>query len=229
MTARRKGKKWYWTNLQGRVIIANTTCNSKRTREPWKSSLFWTYLIVRNSVKFHTTGSPCIVRSAPSLPSNRNQTFGITCAQEIAPDCILRFTQNRDMFHGPAYGSAADVQDKREQQYDYDLEIDLQAWMESKLGHEFPPAESFQKVLRDGVLLCNLLNNLAPNSCKPPKIPKPGQLGNFVMMENINNFLVGLDTLGFHTVDKFVTVDLYEGRNMLQVLQCLDCLRIKFA
>lgn len=133
-------------------------------------------------------------------------------------------------FHGPSYGILAQIKDKRDSQYDaaLELELDLQAWMESVLGHEFPANLTFHQALRDGVYLCNLVNKLSPNSCKPPKTPKPGQLGTFVMMENINHFLQSLDTIGFNPVDKFVTVDLYEAKNMLQVLQCLDCLRSMF-
>jgi len=133
-------------------------------------------------------------------------------------------------FHGPSYGILAQILIKRDGQYDQalELELDLQAWIESVLGHEFPANTTFHQALRDGIYLCNLLNKLKPNSCKPPKIPKPGQLGSFVMMENINQFLQALDELGFNPLDKFVTVDLYEAKNMLQVLQCLDILRSKF-
>lgn len=50
----------------------------------------------------------------------------------------------------------------------------------------------------------------------------------FVQMENITNFLAACKNLGVAEVDLFVTVDLFEAKNMLQVQNCLDKLRIRF-
>ena len=71
----------------------------------------------------------------------------------------------------------------------------------------------------------------------------------FVQMENISNFCTACKSVGlsvyfnvsscllffmvlvfinFQEVDIFVTVDLYEAKNMLQVQHCLDKLRIRF-
>jgi len=111
---------------------------------------------------------------------------------------------------------------KRAAQYDKGLEVKIQSWMESTLGEKF--AGSFSESLKDGVLLCKLLNTLKPGSAKPGK---PSKMP-FVQMENINNFLTGCKNCGLSDVDLFVTVDLYEAKNMLQVQHCLDKLRVRF-
>ncbi|KAG1179258.1 hypothetical protein G6F70_005879 [Rhizopus microsporus] len=64
--------------------------------------------------------------------------------------------------------------------------------------------------LRDGVLLCNLLNKLKPGTVK--------QIGHkdlsFIKMDNITRFLQGARQLGLDKSDLFDTLDLFEARNM---------------
>lgn len=61
-------------------------------------------------------------------------------------------------------------------------EREAQEWIESILGKKFPPGETFEDVLKDGQVLCHLMNKLSPGSV--PKINTTG--GQFKMMENIN-------------------------------------------
>lgn len=61
-------------------------------------------------------------------------------------------------------------------------EKEAQEWIESILGKKFPPGEAFEDVLKDGQVLCHLMNKLSPGSV--PKINTTG--GQFKMMENIN-------------------------------------------
>ncbi len=81
----------------------------------------------------------------------------------------------------------------------------------------FPTAD-FQASLRDGVVLCKLVNAIKPNSVA--KI-NSGNLA-FKQMENINNFIAVARDMGVRPADLFQTVDLYEGSNMTQVLTTLD-------
>lgn len=60
-------------------------------------------------------------------------------------------------------------------------EKEAQEWIESVLGAKFPPKEAFEEVLKDGTVLCQLINKLKPGSV--PKINTSG--GQFKMMENI--------------------------------------------
>lgn len=67
---------------------------------------------------------------------------------------------------------------KRDQQQ----EKEVQEWIEAVVGKKFPAGEEYEDVLRDGQVLCELMNKLKPGSIK--KINTSG--GDFKLMENIN-------------------------------------------
>ncbi|KAJ2078885.1 Protein kinase of the Mitotic Exit Network [Coemansia sp. RSA 988] len=76
---------------------------------------------------------------------------------------------------------------------------------------------SLREGLRDGVVLCRLINKLRPGAVKrinTRSIP-------FTQMENISNFLAAAQSLGLDSSDLFQTVDLYEGKNMPRVVMTL--------
>lgn len=60
-------------------------------------------------------------------------------------------------------------------------EKEAQSWIEEILGAKFPPGEAFEDVLKDGTVLCQLINKIKPGSVS--KINTSG--GQFKMMENI--------------------------------------------
>jgi hypothetical protein len=93
-------------------------------------------------------------------------------------------------------------------------------WIEAVLGQKIPRDQPFEKVLKDGVILCNLINKLHPGSVK--RINKKG--GNFVLMENIEAFQKAILAYGVPEEEKFQTVDLFEARNVKAVLKCLASL-----
>ena len=64
------------------------------------------------------------------------------------------------------------------------------------------------------------MNAYAPGSCKVQESTMP-----FKIMENINSFLSACTKMGLPTSDLFQTVDLYEEKNMNQVLLCLASLK----
>lgn len=65
---------------------------------------------------------------------------------------------------------------------DPEKDREAQEWIESVLGVKFPANNLYEDVLKDGTVLCQLINKLSPNSV--PKINTSG--GQFKMMENIN-------------------------------------------
>ena len=65
---------------------------------------------------------------------------------------------------------------------DAQQEKEAQEWIEAVLGEKFPPGELYEDVIRDGQVLCKLMDKLSPGSI--PKINTTG--GQFKMMENIN-------------------------------------------
>lgn len=96
---------------------------------------------------------------------------------------------------------------------------ELLEWIGAVLGEKLP-AGPFEKVLKDGVILCNLINKLKPKSVK--KIHAKG--GNFVLMQNIEAFQNGMKAYGVPHDEIFQTVDLFEARNVHQVVLSLGAL-----
>ena len=82
---------------------------------------------------------------------------------------------------------------------------------------ESRPEECFGEQLRDGVLLCNLLNAL-----KPGTIGKISNSTNaFGQMSNITSFLRGCQKIGVHKRDCFDSVDLQQLRDLSRVYETL--------
>ncbi|KAK0080343.1 hypothetical protein PV325_014105 [Microctonus aethiopoides] len=99
-------------------------------------------------------------------------------------------------------------------------EKEAQEWIEAVLGKKFPTNEAFEDVIRDGQVLCEVMNKLAPGSI--PKINTSG--GQFKMMENINMFQKAMKEYGVVDNDVFQTVDLWEKKDIAQVVTTLFAL-----
>ncbi|KAM9294090.1 transgelin-2 [Gastrophryne carolinensis] len=123
---------------------------------------------------------------------------------------------------GPSYGLSREVQMKIDQKYDPELENILVQWITSQcsaLGCK--PEEAgkvgFQKWLKDGTVLCHLINSLAPGSVA--KIQSSTMA--FKQMEQVSQFLKGCEKYGIAAPDLFQTVDLWEGKDMACVQRTL--------
>lgn len=64
---------------------------------------------------------------------------------------------------------------------DPEQEREAQAWIEAVIGERFPPGR-YEDVLRDGIILCKLMNRLSPGII--PKINVSG--GDYKMMDNLS-------------------------------------------
>jgi len=119
-----------------------------------------------------------------------------------------------------AYGLTAEVNNKIAANYDKGLESELRSWISSTVGE--PVTGDFQEALKSGVILCKLANKLAPGSIRKintSKLP-------FSLMENIEAFLnVCAQNFKLSQHELFMTVDLWENKNMTQVLTTLAALR----
>ncbi|TMW46965.1 hypothetical protein DOY81_007955, partial [Sarcophaga bullata] len=89
-------------------------------------------------------------------------------------------------------------------------------WVFEVLGEKVP-AGNYEDILKDGVVLCKLINKLAPGSVK--KIQERGT--NFQLMENIQRFQAAIKKYGVPEEEIFQTADLFERRNIPQVTLCL--------
>ncbi|KAJ3110102.1 Muscle-specific protein 20 [Phlyctochytrium bullatum] len=111
-------------------------------------------------------------------------------------------------------GLDRDLAAKQAAKYDPAREAEARSWIEAVLNEPFPAGASFQEALKDGVLLCRLMNILQPSAnvkFGTSKLP-------FKQMENISNFLQAAEKLGVKKAELFQTVDLYEAKNMVQVI-----------
>eukprot|EP01028_Stygiella_incarcerata_P012385 TRINITY_DN757_c0_g1_i5.p1 TRINITY_DN757_c0_g1~~TRINITY_DN757_c0_g1_i5.p1 ORF type:complete len:352 (+),score=171.68 TRINITY_DN757_c0_g1_i5:149-1204(+) len=95
-------------------------------------------------------------------------------------------------------------------------EVQALKWICDVLG-EAVPEDPFEVALKSGILLCQLMKKLDPKSVK--KIHK-GKMP-FMQMENIQTFVDAARKYGVPEHDLFVTVDLFEAKNIKQVVQCV--------
>jgi len=113
----------------------------------------------------------------------------------------------------------AELKKKKDAKYSDEDEQLVVSWICAMINVP-PPAsgcDAVQAWLKDGVKLCNLMNVLVPGSVT--KINNSSMA--FKQMENISKFLEAAEKYGVKRQDKFQTVDLYEGQNMMQVYFCL--------
>jgi len=119
-------------------------------------------------------------------------------------------------------GLSKDIQKKLDAKYNIEQEKQCREWIESVLGEDLPDQEvgknHFQACLKDGTILCQLINALSPT----PLISKiNNQKMAFKQMENIEKFLNACKKFGLQDGDLFQTADLYECQNMSQVVVAL--------
>eukprot|EP01100_Stratorugosa_tubuloviscum_P006334 TRINITY_DN273_c2_g1_i2.p1 TRINITY_DN273_c2_g1~~TRINITY_DN273_c2_g1_i2.p1 ORF type:complete len:233 (+),score=107.26 TRINITY_DN273_c2_g1_i2:220-918(+) len=90
---------------------------------------------------------------------------------------------------------------------------EAQEYIESVLQQPFQG--SFHEYLRSGVVLCNLINKIRPGTIN--------QINNrtmpFMQMENIKSYLDACRAMGVPDKDSFVTIDLFEAKDLVQVAQ----------
>ncbi|KAI8917704.1 kinase-like domain-containing protein [Powellomyces hirtus] len=86
-------------------------------------------------------------------------------------------------------------------------------FLENTIGRRLPN-ESLYVSLRNGVILCELINKLRPGSIRVISTRDAP----FLQMENINRFLTASKNLGLKGHELFQTVDLFEGKEMQQVI-----------
>ncbi|CAG0920411.1 unnamed protein product [Notodromas monacha] len=102
---------------------------------------------------------------------------------------------------------------------DPEQEKEVLEWISAVLGEKLPN-QPYDDLLKNGILLCHLINKIVPGSVK--KINEKG--GQFQMMENVQRFQQAIKKYGLPEEEIFQTVDLTEKRNIAQVTLCLYAL-----
>jgi len=109
----------------------------------------------------------------------------------------------------------AELEKKKKSKYSDEDEQMVVSWICEMIQEQAPTPghDNVQAWLKDGTKLCNLMNVIEPGSIK--KVNNSSMA--FKQMENISKFLQAIEDYGVQRMDKFQTVDLYEGQNMVQV------------
>ena len=117
------------------------------------------------------------------------------------------------------YGLDKELAEKAAAKYDPAVENACRMWIENVTGDKLGEC-SLQEELKNGVVLCNLINAIQPGLTKPPKNSKMP----FMQMENISMYLEGCSKLGVPSFSSFQTVSLYENKDMGSVLNNIQAL-----
>lgn len=125
-------------------------------------------------------------------------------------------------------GLAAEAHSKIQSKYDPELAGQLLAWVKDVTCQDINTSgdmDNFYETLKDGVLLCHLINSIKAGSIPEKKINQSKMA--FKCMENINLFLEHARQMGVPAQETFQTVDLWEKQNLLSVIICLQSLARK--
>lgn len=136
-------------------------------------------------------------------------------------------------FRAAKAGDAYRTEAKFEARYDEEEKLGTPAavmgWITKVLGSDVPacPGTDWQSIhnhLKDGVILCKLINKLNTFAGIATATFKPKATSSFVAMSNIENFNNAAKEFGVPQTALFQTPDLYEGRKgpMLNVINCLN-------
>ncbi|KAI1708602.1 calponin homology (CH) domain-containing protein [Ditylenchus destructor] len=123
-------------------------------------------------------------------------------------------------------GVAGAILDKQASKYN-DLEGHyLLEWIKEITKETFDTdgsRQNFIQQLKNGQLLCKMLNSIEPGTVK--KVMNP--MSNFNCMGNINEFCIGVKKFGVIVEETFQSVDLFEGRDLFSVCVTLQSLARK--
>ncbi|KAI8422674.1 hypothetical protein MSG28_006445 [Choristoneura fumiferana] len=88
-------------------------------------------------------------------------------------------------------------------------ELEAQRWIEAVIGERFPDMP-YELALRDGIILCKLMNRLQPGIIT--KVNVSG--GDYKFMDNISQFQKACIKYGVPDTDLFQTTDLWDQKNI---------------
>lgn len=107
--------------------------------------------------------------------------------------------------------------------YSDELAAESLEWIKEVTGEPINTSgdmDNFFEVLKDGVILCKLVNSLQPGTIKKVNESKMA----FKCMENISAFLEAAKAFGVPVQETFQSVDLWERQNLNSVVICLQSL-----
>jgi len=86
--------------------------------------------------------------------------------------------------------------------------------------YQFPLTVAYEDALRDGIILCKLMNRLRPGSVTRVNVSG----GDYKFMDNVQQFLAAATAYGVPEVDLFQSVDLITKKNIATVTMMIFAL-----
>lgn len=121
------------------------------------------------------------------------------------------------------FGLDAEIYLKLKAKEDPDWERKIGAWIETVYGKPLIDVADLHTSLKDGVILCELLNILKPGTVKKIN-PTTGMLRHLAERDNIQLYLKGCYTLGIDNSSMFTIADLHARRGIANVLSNIAAL-----
>lgn len=131
-------------------------------------------------------------------------------------------------YQGPAYGLSRECALKSAAKFSMERAQESLDWIEAVVekkieyveGSALQDQQEFGTILKDGSLLCELINKLNPGSVKKINTMNAP----FKQRENIEMFLKGCEKYGLQAQDLFQVNDLYEAKNLYMIVDNLYAL-----
>jgi len=128
-------------------------------------------------------------------------------------------------YHGPSYGLSRELAMKSAAKFSLERAQECLDWIEAVTERkiDYPEGEGvrdqndFGAVLKNGQILCELVNKLQPGSVKKVNTMNAP----FKQRENIEMYLKGCEVYGLVAQDLFQVNDLYENKNLYMVVDNL--------
>jgi len=106
-----------------------------------------------------------------------------------------------------------------------DPQLEAMRWVAAVTGRPLPADADWQEWLASGVVLCELIRHVADGTgAEIGEIKVSTSEMPFKQMENIGNYVRACGDFGVPAQDLFMTVDLYEAKNMAAVTRNLHSL-----
>lgn len=123
-------------------------------------------------------------------------------------------------------GLGREVQNKITAKYDKEVAARVMDWVASTVGEPLDTSgdmDSVYEQLKDGLILCKLINKIKPGCVPASKTTKKATMA-FMQMETIElfNTKIKSDPLCIPQHSCFATADLFEKQNMVQVITCIE-------
>lgn len=215
-----------WDNKNTSTSAPKKWGNNNNTNNSVKSALWGN----NNTTKNKPTPPPApktnTNKKKASFPSwsnkkNDNNNNDDYKAPPKSSNSGLTYTDNPNK--NKSFGFSAEQKQKQASKYNMDMEKQVVSWINKVVGGvKGGGAANLQKSLKDGTILCKLINSIKPNSIKSKictaGVGKTGAMASFNDKQRINEFSRCAKQMGLMAASSFEADDLWEGNNMTAVL-----------